>query len=187
MDRSDTYEKILDAAARLVNRIGFSKTTIEGIAEEAMISKGGVFYYFKTKDDCMLAILERVFERILADAQGNLTQFPPGPGQMLKAYISSWVKWQVPPRTVQIKGLLDNEVLCERLIDLRVHHYELVLDGIIPELVVQKVLLICAGLWTTPPLVRATTEELSLFFETMKEEMLSMIDAAALAIHQEKE
>lgn len=180
MDASDTYEKILDAATRVVNKIGFAKTTIEAIAEEAMLSKGGVFYYFKTKDDCLLAILDRIFERILIDARANYAQLPPGPGRMLKAYITAWIKWNLPPRNVQIKGLLDNDALRERLIDWRVQHYELVLDGQIPELVVQKVLLICSGLWTTPLLARATMEELRAFFEVMQGEMLAMIDDAAL-------
>ena len=179
MRSGDTRERILDAAERVINRIGFGMVTFDAIATEAQVSKGGVIHYFKTKNQCLTAVLDRVYERILNDTIAIHDTLPPSPGRMLKAYIISWVKWQEPPRTIQIKGLLDNDVLREHLIDRRIEHYEFVLDEDIPTDVVWKVLLICAGLWTTPLLARASQQELSAFFEMMKNEMLHIIDQAA--------
>lgn len=176
----DTRDRIIDAATRLVNRVGFHRATLDAIAEEAKTSKGGVMYYFRSKDQCFEAILERVFDRILADTEKLCQTMPEGPGRMLKAYVTAWIKWQEPPRNVQILGLLENDALRERLIDYRIRHYALVLDDAISPLVVQKVLLICAGLWTTPLLARASKKELAAFFELMKGEMLRMIDDAVV-------
>lgn len=174
-----TRERILDAATAVVNRVGFSGATIDAIVKESSISKGGIFYHFKNKDECLAAILDRVFDRILHDARKLYAQMPASPGRMLKAYITAWVKWQEPPRNVQIKGIFENPVLLERLIDHRIRHYELVLDDGLPPLTIQKVLLICSGLWSTPLLARATQDELSAFFEIMLREMIQMIDDAA--------
>ena len=179
MKTKETRSRIIDAATRVVNRVGFHRATVDAIAEEAEVSKGGVLHYFRSKDQCFEAILERVFSRILSDAEKLCQSMPEGPGRMLKAYVTAWIKWQEPPRNVQILGLLENDVLRERLIDFRVKHYALVLDDAISPVVVQKVLLICAGLWTTPLLARANKKELSAFFELMKAEMLQMIDDAA--------
>ena len=176
--KNDVYDKIVDAATRVVNRVGFAKATVEAIAEEAGLSKGGVLHYFKNKDDCLLAILERIFARILADTYEYRKELPDGPGQLLKAYIMAWIKWQQPPNHVQIKGLLDNDILRERLIDLRIEHYNLVVDNEVPLIVVQKALLVCAGLWTTPLLARATLDEMAAFFEQIKLELLRLIDDA---------
>jgi AcrR family transcriptional regulator len=40
--RSDRFERVVDAAARLFARWGFDKTSVDEIAREAGISKGAV-------------------------------------------------------------------------------------------------------------------------------------------------
>ena len=172
-------EHILDAAVRVVNAVGFQHATLDSIAAEAKVSKGGVLYHFKAKKDIFFAILDRVFTRILEEAYIIQETLPQGPGRMLKAYIISWMKYQAPEWRVQVLGLLEDEELRERLIHYRVTHYELVLDGLIPEPEVQKVLLICAGLWTMPLLARVGPKELAAFYAAMENEMLMMIDQAA--------
>lgn len=180
MDNTDDKkERILNAAVKVVNKVGFHRATMDAIAKEASLSKGGLFYYFKSKNLVFLGILDRTFERILKDAYAVYEELPDRPGRMLKAYVISWIKYQQPEWWVQIMGLLEDDELRERLILHRLRHYELVLDGRIPELVAQKVLLICAGLWTTPLLARAEPEALLAFFEVMKGEMLTIIDEAA--------
>lgn len=182
MGADEKIDRILDATVRVVNRVGFHNATIEGIAAEAQISKGGVLHYFKAKNQIFLAILDRAFGRILKETYVICETLPSGPGQMLKAYIMSWIRHQEPKWRVQILGLLEDEELRERLIDYRIKHYELVLDGCVPELTVQKVLLICSGLWTIPLLARATAKEQKAFYEVMEREMLEMIDHAAKGI-----
>ena len=183
-EQQTTKDRIVDAALRVVNKVGFSKATIDEIITETPISKGGFLYHFPTKNECLLALIDRTFARILAGTYRIAEDLPDSPGKMLRAYVLSWLEWQEPPHSIQIIGLTEDPVLRDRLIDHRIRHYELVLDGQIPELTTQTVLLICNGLWTIPLLARATPEELSAFRGAMRAEMMRIIDQAVAGIHQ---
>jgi len=50
--------QILEAAATCFARDGFSGTTINAICEEAQLSTGAVYRYFKSKDEIVAAIAE---------------------------------------------------------------------------------------------------------------------------------
>lgn len=64
---------ILDTATKVFARFGFNKARMEDVAEEAAISKGLLYWYFKSKDEIISAILDRFFAfemgdfKILAD------------------------------------------------------------------------------------------------------------------------
>ena len=57
-------EKILDAMQRLMERTHAQAISVSDIAKEAGIGKGSIYYYFKSKED----ILEAVIERFYSDA-----------------------------------------------------------------------------------------------------------------------
>jgi len=69
-------EKILDAAVQVAIRDGILAMTVEAVAREAGVSKGGLLYHFRTKDDLIAGMLEyfrakvsrAVEARIAADA-----------------------------------------------------------------------------------------------------------------------
>jgi AcrR family transcriptional regulator len=48
------------AAARLLHRQGVEKTTLADIAQAADVPLGNVYYYFKTKDELVEAVIEAV-------------------------------------------------------------------------------------------------------------------------------
>ena len=50
-DVSDLRQgQILDAATKVFARLGFHKANMDNIAEEADVSKGLLYWYFKSKD-----------------------------------------------------------------------------------------------------------------------------------------
>lgn len=51
---------ILDAALQIFSRYGLHGTTVEQIAEAADVSKTNLFYYFPTKDEVYVAVLQRL-------------------------------------------------------------------------------------------------------------------------------
>jgi len=51
--------QLLDAALRLFAEKGFSATTIADISVEAGSAHGLIYHYFKSKDELLLAVLER--------------------------------------------------------------------------------------------------------------------------------
>ena len=50
MGRGNSRDTILDAAERLIVREGVPELTIGRVAEEAQVSRGGIFYHFATKE-----------------------------------------------------------------------------------------------------------------------------------------
>lgn len=57
-----TKEEILGAAVRLFSSHGFHKTTMDMIAREAEVAKGTLYWYFSSKRDLFLGILENDLE-----------------------------------------------------------------------------------------------------------------------------
>jgi TetR/AcrR family transcriptional repressor of nem operon len=47
----DTRRNLVDAGVKLMRLQGFNATTVDDICEEAGVTKGGFFHYFKSKDD----------------------------------------------------------------------------------------------------------------------------------------
>ena len=70
--------KILDAAAILISRYGYDKTSVSEIAEEAGISKGAVYLEFRSKDELLGALLVREVRRLMEDIMGRIEADPEG-------------------------------------------------------------------------------------------------------------
>ncbi|WP_166793173.1 TetR/AcrR family transcriptional regulator [Cryobacterium lactosi] len=62
---------MIDAAVRLAERDGVRGVTIEAVAEEAGMTKGGVQYHFN-KDEMMDAIISDIWRRTEVEAQRRL-------------------------------------------------------------------------------------------------------------------
>jgi AcrR family transcriptional regulator len=72
MGRRQTIDRghLLDAAEQVVLRDGPSSLTIDAVAKEAGVSKGGVLYAYSTKDALIEAMMARVvanYERMVAE------------------------------------------------------------------------------------------------------------------------
>jgi len=61
---SDKRELILRAAMNLFHRYNYEKTSMDDIAKEARIGKGTIYYYFKSKEDILLELIEREFSQL---------------------------------------------------------------------------------------------------------------------------
>ena len=69
---SDTEEKILTAALKVINRETISGTRIHLIAKEADVAQSNVHYYYKTKQDLMDSLQERVLEECYDIRRSNV-------------------------------------------------------------------------------------------------------------------
>ncbi len=55
--------QILNAAEGVFTKKGFDQARMDDIAEETGLSKGTLYLYFKSKEDLIFAILDRIFQR----------------------------------------------------------------------------------------------------------------------------
>ncbi|HTX78513.1 MAG TPA: helix-turn-helix domain-containing protein [Longilinea sp.] len=60
-DNDERHQQILDAAATVIVRQGYDKTTMNDIAEEAGASRRTVYLYFKGKEELLEALLYREY------------------------------------------------------------------------------------------------------------------------------
>ncbi|RFA27769.1 hypothetical protein CAI21_14235 [Alkalilimnicola ehrlichii] len=60
--RASSRDKLLDAAADLVVKHGVQNLTIDSVAAAAGVTKAGLIYHFKTRDELLSALVERMVE-----------------------------------------------------------------------------------------------------------------------------
>ena len=76
--REERAERILDAAAELMLRWGYNKTTIDDIARYAGVAKGTIYLHWKTREDLFLALMKREYIRLAQDIQQRVAGDPEG-------------------------------------------------------------------------------------------------------------
>lgn len=57
--KNDKRERLIDAADNLIYQQTFNSTTLADIATQAEVPLGNVYYYFKTKDDILKAVVQK--------------------------------------------------------------------------------------------------------------------------------
>ena len=70
MPRADTKSKLLNAAGAVVRRDGAQALTLDAVAAEAGVSKGGLLYHYGTKQE----LIEALVARWLAEFQDDIDQ-----------------------------------------------------------------------------------------------------------------
>jgi AcrR family transcriptional regulator len=81
-----TREQILDAANAVVALRGVANLTLEEVAREAGLSKGGVLYHFPGKEALTAAMIERFITRFDDAMRGVAARDPVEKGRYARAY-----------------------------------------------------------------------------------------------------
>lgn len=61
----NTREVLVEAARELFYENGFSATSLSDILSKAKVNSGSLYYFFKTKEDLLLAVLDRYVELLM--------------------------------------------------------------------------------------------------------------------------
>lgn len=69
--RPNARDKILDAAATIVAEQGVQQLTIEAAAGAAGVTKAGLIYHFKTRDDLLASLVERMARELEIQSSGR--------------------------------------------------------------------------------------------------------------------
>jgi AcrR family transcriptional regulator len=75
--RESVREAILDAMGRLIERMGYHKTTVEDIANEVGIGKGTVYLHFSSKEDIALEWIDSVHKEMMDGLEAIATSTAP--------------------------------------------------------------------------------------------------------------
>lgn len=81
-------ERLVGSAGELLHRQGVEATTLAEIAQAANVPLGNVYYYFKTKNELISAVVASYVEQI--DAMLTMLEAIPEPAERLKALVQRW-------------------------------------------------------------------------------------------------
>jgi TetR/AcrR family transcriptional regulator, transcriptional repressor for nem operon len=84
--RPPKRERLVAAATQLLHQHGIERTTLADIAQAAGVPAGNVYYYFKTKDDVIAAVIEAHAQQITATLAAIDTHHR-SPRSRLKAFV----------------------------------------------------------------------------------------------------
>ncbi len=82
-------EKILEAALLCFNEKGYHKTSIDDIALNGKISKGGIYYHFKSKDELFLKLFNFRLNRYTEQLKAYI-QEESDPVKRIRILIQKW-------------------------------------------------------------------------------------------------
>ena len=81
-------EIILEAAASVLLKGGSRALTIDAVAAEAGLSKGGVLHHFASKDALIAALVARKLAELREEIAACEAAIPPGPSQLPRAMVA---------------------------------------------------------------------------------------------------
>lgn len=84
-----TRENIIDAAMAIVRNRGVGRLTLDEAAREAGVSKGGVLYHFKSKDDLIRGMVQRLIDQCEQLSSEYYRRLPEGPYRWARALVHS--------------------------------------------------------------------------------------------------
>jgi AcrR family transcriptional regulator len=85
--RSDIVERIVHAARERFLLEGVDGASLRRIARDAKTNIGMVYYYYPTKDDLFLAVVEEVYVKLLADLEHALAPDAPTDERIRRLYV----------------------------------------------------------------------------------------------------
>ena len=87
--RSDSRDRLLDAALALFLERGFAATRVDDIAQRAAVSKGCVYLYFRTKQEIFEAVVDEAIVARIARAEQFAADFDGSASELLEAVLTN--------------------------------------------------------------------------------------------------
>jgi AcrR family transcriptional regulator len=159
----ETREKLVQAAAQLVVSKGINRVTLEQVALEAGVSKGGLLHHFPTKQALLSGLMEqvgKVFKARLEKFMGLETSDQPG--RLARAYIRASFEYEADELqlTNAIAKVVSEfpELLLELQAEFAQLDQEMQSDGL-PAARAIVIRLACDGLWFSELIGVASLQE----------------------------
>jgi AcrR family transcriptional regulator len=88
-----TRQRIVDAAYESFWRSGFARTSLDGIAARAGLTKRTLYGYFRSKDDPLTAVLQQYSDLAAARLQRIADRLPPDADGLIDSFFSQLAGW----------------------------------------------------------------------------------------------
>lgn len=100
----DKRQLITETAMGLFSRFGFTKTSLDDIASAAQIAKGTVYYYFPSKEELFISVIEQKLEEYFSMLQEHIDELE-GFEQKLREMLHVPISFMYEHMPVLIEGL----------------------------------------------------------------------------------
>lgn len=115
---STTRDRLLQAAIHVIQTQGIERLTLDAVAKEAQVSKGGLLYHFASKEALVIGVIQHLMDDFDAAIAHELAQdnAPDSPGRWLRAYVKATFNYKNLP-TALISNLLSAVTLNPALLE----------------------------------------------------------------------
>ena len=138
-DYDERRNEILEAAERLFNIKGYEKCTVNDILKEVNIAKGTFYYYFKSKEEVMDAIVTRYKNVAVFRAEEVLRMNMSPQEKLMHAFMAMQIKDKVDTDMLDELHKTENALLHQKTLNQMISAISPVLVKIIEEGIEKKV------------------------------------------------
>ncbi len=132
--KTETKDKILEAAAKIINIEGVFSLTLEAVAKQAGISKGGLLYHFPSKDALLQGMVDYLTESFTQATSTAVKQDACEQGKWVRAYTNqTFTQFNVGLNTAFLAAVATNPELLKSMAEkFEVLHRQMENDNIDP-------------------------------------------------------
>jgi AcrR family transcriptional regulator len=139
-EHNERRNEILDVAERLFGTKGYDKSTVNDILEAVGIAKGTFYYYFKSKEEVLDAIIERVTDIVIKKAEVVATNTDLSPiMKLLNTILSMRVESEVDNSLMEELHKPENALMHQKSLNSIVTRITPILTKIVEEGVSQGI------------------------------------------------
>ena len=137
-DPIERRDEIIDASQRLFLEKGFTETTVDGIVKALNLSKGIFYYYFKSKEEIVDAIIDRYIDEVVAGIRPIVDDKAKSLFERMKlaSFKELELNFKLFPGIYNIKNIDMHSRMNAKMVE----KYAPVLAGLIEEGIAQKLL-----------------------------------------------
>ena len=98
----ETRDRLLQAAIAVIQTQGVERLTLDAVAKEAQVSKGGLLYHFASKEALVVGSIQYLLDDFDAAISAELDRdnAPDSPGRWLRAYVKATFNYKSLPTSL---------------------------------------------------------------------------------------
>lgn len=121
-DYDERKNEILDVAEKLFYQKGYEKCTVNDILKQVNIAKGTFYYYFKSKEEVLEGVVDRISEIILTRIESILdNKTIPVEEKLARAFLAMSIKDQISTDVLESMHQSNNALMHQYILNQMVN------------------------------------------------------------------